>query len=214
MSGEPIAPGSWLVDDDADPVTRGDLDLIGTVYDGVDVTWGGPAMTTFSNLHVVDAALGLPLSNDLGAVGEGSPSGPNLAHPKTDQPGVAGVLGSAATDGVEMAVGDVDADGFDDLGIADPASTWFGGTAGPWSGPGAVHALYGSLSGPSASGDQIWGQSSAGIRVTHGDDAFGTALAVGRDPVRLVPADHPEQREHRRPVRGRRPVRPGPPLSR
>lgn len=83
--------------------------------------------------------------------------------------------------GAALAVGDFDADGFDDLAIGVPYES-----VGTWAGAGLVHALYGARSGLSLVGDQVLSASSvaalpiSGPAVSLGPNAlFGFALTSG-----------------------------------
>lgn len=71
--------------------------------------------------------------------------------------------------------GDFNGDGFDDLAVGTP-----GEDIGSDVDAGAVNVIYGTSSGLSSSGDQIWHQDSDGIdwRAEDGDK-FGSALAAG-----------------------------------
>ena len=88
-----------------------------------------------------------------------------------------GVVGSAETNdafGRAVAVGDFNGDGFSDLAVGVP----FEGV-GSVANAGAVNILYGSGSGLTSSGNQFWGQDSAGVHNTaDADDEFGFALAA------------------------------------
>ncbi len=89
-----------------------------------------------------------------------------------------GVLGTAACDdyfGAALAAGDFNKDGKDDLAIGAPGADDAGVSAA-----GAVHVLYGSSTGLTESGDQLWHQNSTGIDDTaEVDDFFGEVLAAG-----------------------------------
>ena len=92
-----------------------------------------------------------------------------------DSPGIGG--GSEAGDlfGNSLAVGDFNNDGFDDLAVGVP-----GEDIGSIFNAGAVNVLYGSASGLTATGDQIWFQDSPGIRGTsEAGDSFGSSLTAG-----------------------------------
>lgn len=77
--------------------------------------------------------------------------------------------------GTSLAAGDFNGDGFVDLAVGVPSES----TASlPYAG--AVNILYGSFTGLSSTGNQIWSQDSEGIEGEANDDeSFGTALAVG-----------------------------------
>jgi hypothetical protein len=89
-----------------------------------------------------------------------------------------GVLGTAACDdwfGAALAAGDFNKDGKDDLAIGAPGADDAGASAA-----GAVHILYGSSSGLTEAGDQLWHQNSTGIDDTaEADDFFGEVLTAG-----------------------------------
>ncbi len=79
---------------------------------------------------------------------------------------------------------DFNGDGFADLAIGVPNES----VESQWCGAGAVHVLYGSRLGPTASGDQYWHQDSPGVkgRAKGGNrscdeegDEFGSSLASG-----------------------------------
>src|SRR5688500_5802822 len=70
---------------------------------------------------------------------------------------------------------DFDGDGFGDVAIAAP-----GEAIGARREAGAVHILYGTGSGLSAAGDQIWHQDIAGVPgKAETGDSFGNAVATG-----------------------------------
>jgi hypothetical protein len=75
--------------------------------------------------------------------------------------------------GDALAVGDFNADGFDDLAVGVR-----GEDVGTIASGGAVNVLRGSAAGLTATGDQIWHQDSADVANTvEAGDAFGAALA-------------------------------------
>lgn len=85
--------------------------------------------------------------------------------------GVPGNFESNDFFGLEMAVGDFDDDGWDDLAIASPFES---GSRG------IVHVIYGGPTGLSSVGVQQWEQGAGGLDGNaEGGDAFGLALAVG-----------------------------------
>jgi hypothetical protein len=89
-----------------------------------------------------------------------------------------GITARAATSdqfGAALAIGDFDRDGFGDLAVGVPLEN-----AGGAADAGAVNVLYGSSSGLSARGAQLWTQAVTGVK---GDvatlDRFGAALVAG-----------------------------------
>jgi disulfide bond formation protein DsbB len=138
----------------------------------------------FDDLAV--GALGEDLANpariltDAGAVHVlyGSPtgltaSGSRFGH--QDSPGVEGAAGGEDFFGWSLASGDFDGDGFDDLAVGA-----LGDRVGSVDGAGAVNVFYGSRSGLTVAGDQLWTQESPGVEDdAEAGDNFGNALAAG-----------------------------------
>ncbi len=89
-----------------------------------------------------------------------------------------GILGTAGCDylfGASLAVGDFDGDGYDDLAVAVPGADDARPTAS-----GSVHVIYGSSTGLTEAGDQLWTLNTSGVEGTADDeDHFGDALAAG-----------------------------------
>lgn len=80
--------------------------------------------------------------------------------------------GSVAAQGPVYA--DFNNDGFDDLAVGVPFEDLTVSNAG------AVHVIYGSVSGLTATGDQLWTQDAVGVLgVADANDNFGRALAAG-----------------------------------
>ncbi len=72
--------------------------------------------------------------------------------------------------GAAVAIGNVGGSTHADLAVGAPGEN---------TGAGAVHALFGSASGPSATGSQFWSQNTGGVADSEeAGDAFGTALAL------------------------------------
>jgi len=81
--------------------------------------------------------------------------------------------------GWALAAGDIDRDGYDDLGIAVP----FEDVGSPAvANPGAVSVIRGSATGMTADGDQLWAQDDTPDISSTGetDERFGLALAATR----------------------------------
>jgi hypothetical protein len=77
--------------------------------------------------------------------------------------------------GFSLAAGDFNGDGFDDLAVGVPNED-----IGSIGAAGAVNVLYGSASGLTAAGNQLWHQDSVGIfDDPEGTDQFGSALTAG-----------------------------------
>jgi FG-GAP repeat len=88
-----------------------------------------------------------------------------------DSPGIAGAAETGDGFGSALAAGDFNGDGQDDLGIGAPGENDLAGVA---------HVLYGTASGLTASGSQLWSQDSQGIAgAAESTDFFGGALAAG-----------------------------------
>jgi subtilisin family serine protease len=132
-----------------------------------------------------DLAIGAP-GEDVGAIADagavnvlyGSSSGLTGVGDQLWYQGLPGVLGAAeGGDGFGSALssGDYDGDGFDDLAIGAP-----GEDVGATMDAGAVNVLYGSLSGLTAIGDQLWQQGAAGVLgAAEAGDRFSDSLASG-----------------------------------
>jgi len=109
-----------------------------------------------------------------GSAGSGlSGTGSQLFH--QDTPGVPGTAESFDFFGDALAPGDFNGDGFADLAVGAP-----GESVGTLAFAGAVNVLYGSPSGLTATGSQLFTQDSAGIGSSAEEfDDFGVALAAG-----------------------------------
>ncbi len=92
-----------------------------------------------------------------------------------DTAGIEGVAEDGDFFGYALAVGDFDNDGRDDLAASSPYES-----VGTLNAAGAVNVIYGSPSGLTATGNQIWTQDESGINgVAETGDLFGFALAAG-----------------------------------
>ncbi len=108
----------------------------------------------------------------------GSSSGLTSTGDQIWHQNTAGIKGGSETNdnfGSALAAGDFNGDGRDDLAIA-----VMNESIGTIAGAGAVNIIYGSSSGLTATGDQIWHQNTAGIKGgSETNDNFGSALAAG-----------------------------------
>jgi hypothetical protein len=95
-----------------------------------------------------------------------------------DSPGIAGKAGEADSFGSSLAAGHFAGGAYADLAVGVPNEHLLSGL--PDCCHGAVNVIYGSASGLTATGNQMWSQDSAGIpgRAEHAD-SFGTSLAAG-----------------------------------
>ncbi len=92
-----------------------------------------------------------------------------------DSGSVPGTAGVDAAFGSVLASGDFDGDGRDDLAIGVPGQTINGNPAA-----GSVNVLYGSRTGLTATGSQLFRLRAGGLPgKTNGDERFGASLAVG-----------------------------------
>jgi hypothetical protein len=123
-----------------------------------------------------DLAVGVRENNVQGAVHvlPGSASGVGTAGSQFWSQDSAGITDTAEDGddfGAALAVGNFNGDRFADLAIGAPGEN---------NGAGAVHVLYGSASGLTATGSQQWTQASAGISDDpEPGDHFGATLAAG-----------------------------------
>jgi hypothetical protein len=92
--------------------------------------------------------------------------------------GLSGALEAGDWFGEELAAGDFDGDGYDDLVVGAPGE----GVGDLQPDAGAVHVVYGTSLGLSTNGevdDQLWTQSSTLVSTSHANAVFGRALTVG-----------------------------------
>jgi hypothetical protein len=150
------------------------------------------ANSDFNGDGYADLAIGAPYEDlsdnavdDAGTVHVlyGSPTAPNLLSAEDDQAwtqdssGVQGTAEKGDKFGSALASGDFDGDGYDDLAIGIPGEDLESTSDVD---AGSVAILYGSSSGLTATGDEVWTQDSVGIDDQAEDhDKFGSALAAG-----------------------------------
>jgi hypothetical protein len=163
--------GNVVVDAAADHVPVG-LRLATGDFDGdglADLVIGAPSATVGGQVNAGEVQ-----------VRYGSPTGPGLRLRLYQ--GVVGILGEPELDdyfGSSLAAGDFDGDGYDDLALGVPFEDLSSGST-PVPDCGVVEVLYGSPTGLTATGSQLWSQDSTGITgVPEDDDHFGSALAAG-----------------------------------
>jgi FG-GAP repeat len=147
---------------------------------------GDPLQSDFNGDGVADLAVGVPGKavtgkHDAGAVSviygsEGGPVGEGSQLWTQNSPGVPG---AAAPDdrfggGSALAAGDLNGDGFADLAIGADDQV------GAKKQAGSVTVLYGSETGLSSAGAQLWTQALAEVPgLPQANDGFGTSLTVG-----------------------------------
>jgi hypothetical protein len=132
-----------------------------------------------------DIALGVPEENLAGAgnggavnVIYGSPAGLSSAGSQfwsQDSPGIEDAPESGDRFGHSVAAGDFNADGFDDMAVGVQRED-----IGAIADAGAVSVIYGSATGLTATGNQIWSQDSVDIEdVAESGDYFGNSVSAG-----------------------------------
>jgi hypothetical protein len=131
-------------------------------------------------IGVPDEALGLPQEGAVNVL-YGTPSGLDADDPDDqlwtqDSAGIADAPDNGDVFGSALAAGDMGHGSFDDLAIGVPGEA-FG--PGANESKGVAHVLYGSASGLSSAGSQLWSQDAPGVGdQSEYQDRFGFALAV------------------------------------
>jgi len=158
--------------------------ILGASEDG-DLFGAAIATGDFNGDGFHDLAIGVP-GEDIGAIANagavnviyGSLSGlghigNQIWHQNTH--GIVGVSEANDRFGSALAAGDFDSDGFTDLAVGVPNES-----VGANLDAGMVNVIYGSATGLTFIGDEMWHQNTPGIRgVSEHGDNFGSALAVG-----------------------------------
>jgi FG-GAP repeat len=154
------------------------LGLLGFARDAA-----GQLKADFNGDGFADLAVGVP-DEDVGTITNagavnvlyGSGTGLSAAGNQLWHQDSGGILDGAEADdifGWALAAGDFNGDGFADLAVGVP-----GESVGTISFAGVVNVLYGSGSGLSATGNQLWHQDRSGVAdVAEADDHFGLGLA-------------------------------------
>ena len=170
------SPGSGEVN--VIPGAAGGLtDLGDQLLPGVASQDSGSALAAgdFDGDGFTDLAIGRPSGEGAVSVWYGSAS--TLGEEEIwsqDSSGIKGVPENGDLFGTALVAGDFDGDGFDDLAVGVPGE----GSSVP--GHGGVNVIFGSQSGLTDLGDQIWSQATSGIAgVPEPGDRFGAALATG-----------------------------------
>ncbi len=167
-------------------LTQDDTDMEDTCEDS-DEFGRALASGDFNSDGYPDTAIGIP-SEDIGTaltagavqVLYGGAAGVSAVGDQFWHQDVGNMDGAAETGdmfGYSLAVGDFDGDGYDDLAVGVP----YEDIGSPViTNTGAVHVIYGSASGLTATGDQFWSQDTADVEgVAEENDFFGIALAAG-----------------------------------
>lgn len=143
-------------------ITSGDFN--GDGYDDLSIGVESESVGSLNNAGAVNVLYGT--TNGL------STSGNQIWHQNSN--GLVGDAEDGSTFGLSQAAGDFDGDGYDDLAVGAPSGVFNETNAG------AVNVIYGSSSGLTSTGNQLWEQDSPGIAgAGESADRFGESLGVG-----------------------------------
>jgi len=167
-----LAPLTTLKDGRGRNIEGGESIALGDVNgDGRDDIVFGRPQTAYSGDGTPDPS---ELGERIGVV-PGTAQGPKQADPRTidqDTPGVPGVSESGDLFGTDVAVGDVNGDGFADIAVGIPREDFSGVLDA-----GTVAVIPGGASGPSGAGTKVFSQNTAGVPGTaERGDLFGEAV--------------------------------------
>jgi hypothetical protein len=168
-----------------DQIWHQDSEGVVDVAEASDIFGAALAVGDFDGDGHADLAIGVPYqdvgtADNAGAVHilYGAYDGLTAVGDQLWSQGSSGIEGMAEDGdwfGSALAAGDFDGDGYDDLAVGVSAED-----VGTLNSAGAVNIIYGSASGLTATGDQIWTQNSSGINGTaEASDQFGYSLAAG-----------------------------------
>jgi hypothetical protein len=163
-----------------------DQDTSGVLDAAESVDAFGTALATgdFDGDGFADLAVGVP-DEDLGPIDSagsvnvlyGTFSGLSSAGNQFWNQSSPGIVESADrfdAFGAALAAGDLDGDGFFDLAVGVPEED-----VGPLDSAGSVNAIYGSPSGLTSAGNQVWSQDTPGVLdIAETADRFSTGLAT------------------------------------